>query len=160
MSDHPDLVWHYGGDGFVGRLDDALTKAKLILRWVSKYRLPLSLSHSKTFLASSMPTRAIPKSMTVSPISLRVSVASLAFSWIASELLPRYVSSVCGGFSPSQQKWPVLHHAGSPIVSEPMVYPHQADKMSGTLLPRRARRGSSPSAPSPPKAHESNAQLH
>ena len=27
MSDHSDLVRHYGGDGFVGRLDDALTKA-------------------------------------------------------------------------------------------------------------------------------------
>jgi len=29
MSDRPDLVRHYGGDGFVGRLDDALTKAGL-----------------------------------------------------------------------------------------------------------------------------------
>ena len=87
MSDHSDLVRHYGGDGFVGRLDDALTKAKLILRWVSTYRLPLSLSQSKTLLASSIPKRAIPKSMTVSRNSLRVSVASLAFSWIASSYL-------------------------------------------------------------------------
>ena len=27
MGDRPDLVRHYGWDGFVGRLDDALTKA-------------------------------------------------------------------------------------------------------------------------------------
>jgi hypothetical protein len=29
MIDRPDLVRHYGGDGFVGRLDDALIKAGL-----------------------------------------------------------------------------------------------------------------------------------
>ena len=29
MSDRPDLVRHYGGHGFVGRLDDVLTKAGL-----------------------------------------------------------------------------------------------------------------------------------
>ena len=39
-----------------------------------------------------------------------------------------------------------------PIVSDPMVDPHQTDKMASTLLPRRARRGSSPSAPLSPKA--------
>ena len=48
MSDRPDLVRHYGGHGFVGRLDDVLTKAGLGGKRLSPNDLaPLDQFHAR-----------------------------------------------------------------------------------------------------------------
>jgi SAM-dependent methyltransferase len=53
MSDRPDLVRHYGWDGFVGRLDDALTKAGLGGKRLSPNDLaPLDLFHARGLAAT------------------------------------------------------------------------------------------------------------
>ena len=60
MSDRPDLVRHYGGHGFVGRLDDVLTKAGLGGKRLSPNDLaPLDQFHARGLAATAELAEAV-----------------------------------------------------------------------------------------------------
>jgi SAM-dependent methyltransferase len=73
MSDRPDLVHHYGGDGIVERLDDALAKAGLVGKRLSPADLaPLDQFHARGLAA----TVELAEAVNIQPSELVIDVGS------------------------------------------------------------------------------------
>jgi SAM-dependent methyltransferase len=73
MSDRPDLVRHYGGDGFVERLDDALTEAGLGDKRLPPADLaPLDQFHARGLAA----TVELAKAVNIQPRELVIDIGS------------------------------------------------------------------------------------
>jgi SAM-dependent methyltransferase len=73
MSDRPDLVRHYGGDGFVERLDDAFTEAGLGGKRLSPADLaPLDQFHARGLAA----TVELAKAVNIKPHELVIDIGS------------------------------------------------------------------------------------